>query len=382
MKKKEVCYGCTACVNICPVQAMKMKEDEKGFLYPIIDKDKCTECGLCNKICKFETPKSVFHEKHTYVGYHINKNVVTTSQSGGVFTAFSDKILESRGVVFGVSIKEDFKAIHKMASSKMERDLMRGSKYIQSELGDSFQEVERKLHVGKVLFVGTPCEINGLNNYLTMKNGKIENLHTIDIICHGVPSPKVWNSFFNWFREKKNGTVKKVNFRDKSYEGWGAKTHWLTIEWMDKRENYYIEKDKLYANMFYTNLLLRPCCYECPFCNVNRCSDITIGDAWGIHTSDELYNDAGCSIIMVNSEKGKVLFEDIKENLNYKKVDLNDFMQGNLKIPSKANRNVETFWKDYQTKSFQYIIEKYGKNRILLNLDYCFHKILRQIGEK
>lgn len=380
MKKKEKCCGCTACVSICPVQAIKMKEDEKGFLYPTIQKNKCIKCGLCDDICKFEDPKLIYDKTHTYIGYHTDKNICAKSQSGGAFTAFSDEILESKGVVFGVIIKEDFKAIHKMASSKMERDLMRGSKYIQSEIGNSFKEVESKLCTEKVLFVGTPCQVNGLNDYLRIKNIDTENLYTIDIICHGVPSPKIGCSFLEWIGRKKNGIVKNVNFRDKSYGGW--ESSWLSAELIDKEGKYHVEKNKLYGKIFYSNLPLRACCYECSFCSRNRCSDITIGDAWGIAVSDQLYNKLGCSIMIVNSKKGMDLFKRIKENLNYREVDLNNFMQANLKSPSKAARSVEEFWKNYQTKPFDYIVEKYGKNRIMLNLKYCFSKILKRIGER
>ena len=194
--KKNECCGCTACMSVCPRKAISMSPDDKGFLYPVIDKDKCIECGLCTRTCSFGKTSHKFHSDvplKAYGAKHKDSDIRANSRSGGCFTAISDYVLENNGCVFGARLLDDLSVQHVLAESKSERDKMRGSKYVQSNLGNCFSVVKEKLEGGRlVLFSGTACQVDGLYAYL---GRDYENLITIDIVCFGVPSPKVLRDY-------------------------------------------------------------------------------------------------------------------------------------------------------------------------------------------
>lgn len=222
-RKKSECCGCTACVNICPHQAIAMRPDALGFLYPKIDESKCTECGLCEHVCAFNEDYDKSANLDTPIAYgvrHKNMSEVTTSQSGAAFIAISDWFLVHGGVVYGAGYTDHFRVIHKRATTKAERDEFKGSKYVQSDLTGIFRQVKLDLLAGRiVLFTGTPCQTAGLNSYVGKRLR--ENLYLVDIICHGVPGPFIWRDFLTYLEKKHGDTICYVNFRDKSY-GWKA----------------------------------------------------------------------------------------------------------------------------------------------------------------
>lgn len=351
------CYGCTACKNICPKCAITMKLDEEGFLYPYIDEKLCINCNLCRKVCPaLEKQFSNKKIQETYAVKLKNEKERLKSRSGGVFVAISNEILKNNGSVFGAAFKKDFSVHHIMAENITERDKCRGSKYIQSNLESTFKEAYEKLKENKkVLYTGTPCQIQGLNSYLKLKNIKTDNLYTCDIVCHGVPSTKIYNDYINFFSKKYKNNVKKFDFRDKSF-GWSDHVETIEFESGKKISQEYLK------NLFYSNYILRPRCYECEFTNLDRVSDITIADCWGSEKNIPEWNDdKGISLVILNTEKGKKLFEKSLNELEYKKINIKDFMQTNLYHPTEKPKNRQEFWDEYKNKGFKYIFKKYGR---------------------
>ncbi len=369
---KSICYGCSACASICPQSAISMRENNRGFLYPVIDKNKCTDCEKCKKTCE-EIVKKQSVQK-TYLIKTRNSYQHRMSQSGGAFSAISDVVLRQGGSVFGVATDEQFEGEYKKAITIAERDRMHGSKYMQARVGKIYREVEEEITNNKVLFTGTPCLVSGLLKYLKQKRKDCRNLYTVDLICHGVPSVLIWRSFIR-IAEQRVGKIKCGICRDKIQTGWGGS---MSSFWGN---NLYTTT--AFCKMFFTDLCLRDSCYHCEFASSERCGDITIGDAWGVRKNNPEFADSlGVSLMMVNSEKGEELFAELSDMVDSLKVSLTDYEQKNLVEPSKPHRNVDEFWKDYYTRDFSYMINKYSYNNILLNFKYAVKRGLSIIWQK
>lgn len=374
---KSKCCACTACKNICPKQAIEMLPDEKGFLYPKIDENKCIKCGLCEKVCFYNTGYKVLDDHlnkiETYAIKHKDFNIRMNSRSGGIFTALSDYILDNKGVIYGVGYKENFVVCYKRAETKEERNKFRGSKYVQSELNDIFKQVKNDLEADKwVLFSGTPCHVAGLVKYLGKK--KYEKLLLVDIVCHGVPSPKMFSDYINYIEKKYNDKVNNFDFRDKTF-GWNQ-----SIESFKINQNKYSQT--IYSRLFGSCLGFRESCYNCQFTNLNRPSDITIGDCWGIAKNrPDIDDNKGTSLVIVNTEKGKFIQKNILSNLEYYIIDINDYLQPRLREPNKRSGKVDAFWKDYLNNGFNYIAKKYGTitffGRVKRKMKHILLKIIK-----
>lgn len=284
---------------------------------------------------------------------HKDENVRAASRSGGVFTALSNYVLEQEGVVYGCVLTENFEAVHVRATSKYGRDRMRGSKYIQSRMNDTYKNVKHDLEVGrKVLFSGTSCQVAGLKGFL---GREYENLFCIDIVCHGVPSPKVWNAYLRWKEKKIQSKVKTVDFRNKKDFGW--KDHIETLYF----ENGQTVNSKVFTTLFYGHSILRPCCYECPYKSVMHPGDIAIADYWGIEKAAPEFNDnKGVSLVLIDNEKGNDIFDTIKDQVKWKETRLEDSMQTPLIAPFPEPENRKNFWSDFENRNFDYIAKKYG----------------------
>ena len=224
IKNPADCCGCTACASICAHDAITMKPDALGFLYPEVDKEKCVDCGLCEKVCSFNDHYDTSLNLETPLAYgarHKDMNEVETSRSGAAFIAISDYILEQGGVVYGAGYTDHFRVVHKRATTKEERDEFKGSKYVQSDMTGVFRQVKKDLRDGMtVLFSGTPCQTSGLNSYVGKRLR--ENLFLVDIVCHGVPSPYMWRDYIAYLEKKQGSPIVWVNFRDKQKFGWKA----------------------------------------------------------------------------------------------------------------------------------------------------------------
>lgn len=380
IRKINKCTGCTACMNICPKEAIKMKADKEGFLYPYIDKKKCIECGLCERSCPI-LRKNVSYSMNPIVYAVKNKrdSVRKVSASGGVFSAISDWILKEGGSVYGAIFEENFEVVHVRAQDDYVRDQMRGSKYVQSKLGPIFQKVKQDLERGqKVLFSGTPCQVDGLKHYL----GKdYDTLYLCDIICHGVMSPYILRDFIKLLREKFHTMITSICFRDK-------KEDWMNQRWIyclkGRRERvddvYLLKLKKLYRD----HLVIRPSCYECQYTNLNRISDITIGDYWGIDEAVPGFRDSlGVSCILIHTDKGKDLFKSILEELEVIQTPVKKCMQPQLMYPPEMSEKRDEFWEYYKKHSFGKALNRYArlsfKDGIKARIPIIIRKKLKKI---
>ena len=335
INEKTQCCGCSSCFNICPKQAISMEYDSDGFLYPFVDKSKCIKCGLCLKVCPINTAEdfkigrledlqpprktAIVKNKVLEVYGAKNKNIdeQVKSSSGGMFSIFANYVLDNNGIVFGASFDSNWKVVHKYIDKKDNLDDLRRSKYVQSDINTTYKQAKQFLDDNKlVLFTGTPCQIGGLKSFLQKD---YENLLTADIICHGVPSSKVWGKFLEENFNLKQ--MKDINFRDK-YIGWisffdsynikGKQYKSLIQKFIKlikvKRITSMFVSQYLYSSYFkgfLKNLFLRPSCHNCSF-KSNVKSDFALGDLWGINNIlPEMYDKKGVSVLTINSQKGK-----------------------------------------------------------------------------
>lgn len=302
-----------------------------------------------------------------YAAKHKDEIVRSLSRSGGVFTAISDEILESSGVVYGCILTESFDAVHYRATNKFERDKMRGSKYIQSKLGNTYNLVKKDLDAGKqVLFSGTSCQVAGLKKFLLRP---YNNLFCVDIVCHGVPSPAVWHKYLAYQEMKNKNKIKNVDFRNKVDYGW--KAHIESLKMCDgSRVDSHIFRD-----LFYEHYILRPSCYKCLYKSIMHPGDITIADYWGIQkAAPEFDDDKGVSLVLVNNDAAALFFEQIKKRIIWKNTKIEDSLQPPLIAPFQEPYNRKKFWKDYLKNDFEYIVNKYCKKN---RLDILLEKIYR-----
>ena len=356
---KSKCCGCTACKSICPQNAIEMKEDEEGFLYPSINMDKCVNCGLCKKVCpvlnKVQEQKK---EQKAYVVNNKDENIRSQSTSGGAFTAIAEYVIEKDGVVFGATFDKDFNVEHTYVTTKEDLRKFRGSKYVQSNLKNTFQEVKEFLNKGKlVCFSGTPCQIEGLKKSL---GRDYENLITVDIVCHAVPSPKFWRVYLNYQKNRlKISKISDIKFRDKSNYGYKYST--MSIKYDDKKYSEGVETDP-FLRAFFGDLSDRPSCYNCAFKKQYRVSDMTIWDCFTIEDFDKkLDDDKGTTRILIHSKVGKEIFEKIKNKFYYSEINPEKLVNGVKEMYKsvKINLNRAQFWKDINSMKEKEVIEKY-----------------------
>lgn len=366
VENKTNCTGCGACYNVCPVNAITMQGDTYGFYKPVIDKSKCTNCGLCEKICPLDNYKSKNDEPKAFA--LINKDETTRLKcaSGGAFAAFAKLILEQNGITYGVIWDDNIVAVHSRAENIEQLEKMFSSKYVQANTLDTFKQVKTDLENNKkVLFSGTPCQIAGLKSYLKKD---YENLVTIDLICHGVPSPLILEKYKQEFlKNKPDEKIININFRSKK-RGWGA---FYTLIINTNKKEYCIDGlNSSYLKAF-GNLSLNTSCVNCQFNKIPRVADITIGDFWGVDEYDESLNDKnGLSIILINNEKGQNLLNKIDEICKLQEVPLDVATKRNPNIysSSKAHKNREEFL-DYvciKNKTLKSGVQKYIKTPIYI----------------
>ena len=308
----------------------------------------------------------------TYAVKHQDENIRAASRSGGVFTALSDNILEEGGVVYGCILTESFTAVHVRADSLDARDKMRGSKYIQSRLGDTFRNVKADLDDGKkVLFSGTSCQVAGLKNFL---GKEYASLLCVDIVCHSVPSKAVWKKYLEWQEQKNNGKLISVNFRNKKDFGWHSHVETLCFD-NGKKVN-----SSIFKTLFLGHNISRPSCYECPFKAVTHPGDITIADYWGIEKAAPGFDDnKGVSLVLINNEKGELIFDKVRDSLDYKSTRIEDSLQPALKEPFPAPKTRAQFWSDFQSRDFSYVAAKYGGYGFINEAKKFLGKIKRRI---
>lgn len=315
LKKK--CVGCGACSIICCANAIKMQYDNEGFYYPIVDFSLCVDCGACNGICPVENSKKATGSiVKCYAAYSNNKSTIVASSSGGIYTEIVSDIFRRSGKVYGVAYCDDMQVKHQRMNSIEDIEKFQGSKYVQSDMSEIFSEIKQLLKEGTlVYFSGTPCQVHALKCYLRKE---YKNLFTQDIICHGVPSPLIFSKYVSEQEKKNQSKVTSVLFREKKY-GW--ENYSTVIQFENGKTTRRIAKLNPYMKLFYSNLSLRPSCFECPFKMQQRVSDITLADFWGVSGFlPKFSKDQGVNLVMVNSQKGEELFNSIQQSVTYKEV--------------------------------------------------------------
>ncbi len=319
---KQDCMGCYACATICPTRCITMKSDSEGFWYPEVRVEDCIHCGKCISVCPIIQKKSQKTDSGidplAYAAYNQDLATRLESSSGGIFTLIAECVLQAGGVVFGARFDDGFNVFHDYVEGVEDLDVLRGSKYVQSKIGNSYRYVERFLEQGRlVLFTGTPCQISGLRYYLG-KN--YDNLVLQDIICHGVPSPKVWQKYVAFRENRAGASTKRIAFRRKD-KGW--KRFSISFLFNNDMEYRQILTQDLYMRAFLRNICLRPSCHACHFKTVNRTSDITLADFWGAqYVLRDMDDDKGTSFLVIHSEKGKQLLERLADKMVYQQVDV------------------------------------------------------------
>lgn len=357
IEKLRNCTGCHGCYSICPNNAIFMKENEEGFLFPEIDKSKCIDCKLCEKVCPVIGPIQKEKENTTaYAAINKNEQIRLNSSSGGIFTALAEKVIDDGGVVFGAKFAEDFTVIHSWTETKEGLADFRGSKYVQSVIGDSYKDCKNfLLDNRKVLFSGTPCQIQGLKKYLGQE---YENLLTVDFICHGVPSPLLWKKYIE-FREKKAASqTVKTAFRRKN-DGW--KQYSLSFTYANDSEYCVCHRKDPYMQIFLKDFALRTSCYDCPCRGITRTSDITLADFWGIQNLlPKMDDDKGISFVIIHSRKGAVFF-NLLENCNIEEISVLDGATYNksIEVSPKYMEQRKDFYINLHNQAIEKIIRKY-----------------------
>jgi coenzyme F420-reducing hydrogenase beta subunit len=357
-----------------------MNPDQNGFFYPLIDPNKCVDCGSCSASCSFGRPLQPSRKQSVYAAKLEDVEERMKSQSGGVFFALAKKILSEGGVVYGAGMADDLTVRHMRAETLAELETLRMSKYVQSDMNGIFTKIGEDLQLNKqVLFSGTPCQIDAFNSFTKNKNIDTSNYYSIDLICFGVASPKLYDDYLNYTQQRYSKIpLEKFIFRDKLSNGWHGCVE--KIIFSKTGENIYYST--IYANIFFSLVGHRASCFSCPYAKTERCSDITIGDFWGIEEAiPDFWDETGVSAIIINTSKGEVLFHDLS-GLLVRESNIADCSKKQKCLTGgfDAPRDYDAFWRDYHRYGFEYVSRKYGKNdwrhKVLRKLKYAIKKTL------
>lgn len=356
IKDKSKCCGCTACSSICAHAAISMEPDELGFLYPSVDASRCVDCGLCEIVCQFHIDYKRYDNLETPKAYSLrlkDQDQLMRSQSGGAFYAIADYVLRTGGVVYGAAFNDQWSVVHQKASNHDELERLRMTKYVQSDMRGVYRSIKKELQDNhQVLFSGTSCQVAGLKSYIPTKLH--ENLICIDIICHGVPSPKIWQDYLAYLEKKYKSKIVKACSRDKRF-GWHGARESFTLQngtELHRRTSNYL---------YFYGYTLRESCASCVFTNTKRVGDITVGDHWGLPKDSPYEKDAkGLSLLFVNSAKGDTIVKNVIDSFIYESVQLEDCLQPQLQYPSKLNPQRPDFIDDYKAHGFMYVAKRYG----------------------
>ena len=385
---KEKCCGCHACFTVCPQKCISMLEDDEGFKYPFVSTDNCIDCKLCEKICPFQREGDPLSQNLPLLSLAAKTRIdslLSESSSGGIFSELASYILEKKGIVYGASFSTDYRTVHHIRIDNVANlKLLRGSKYLQSDIGDAFTQAKMDLKNGKlVLFSGTPCQIAGLKALL----GKpYANLLLIEIVCHGVPSQLLWRRYLDFFEENNTATVSDVNFRCKK------KSRGLFGQMIKSGKGIYFmsKEEDPYFRMFLRNYCLRPSCYSCSIKNSPNQSDISLGDCWGADEFvPELSSKLGLSLVLAHTEKGVDIINEIESKIESTSVLFEKALSNNPAVNKSCQKPIkrDLFYKDLQLMPFKQFLKKYGvpdKKTQLKNLikKIRFFRAFKNMGDR
>ena len=347
----ELKCGCSACEQVCPVEAITLKADVQGFLYPTVEKEKCVHCKICLQTCPiFNHKAEESFEQDAYLIQHKNPAVLKDSTSGGSFTAIAQAILARGGVVFGAAYDKYFNVYHTYVEDEKGLARFRNSKYVQSRMGKAFQQVKSFLKEKRyVCFSGTPCQIEGLLNYLKTPS---PYLITVDVVCHAVPSPAVWRTYLGMLRDYQKTDFLNLRFRDK--ERFGYLYSQFAVKLKNGKTVYEGIEQNMMMRAFFSEICNRPSCYDCKFKKQYRRSDITIWDCFDLNEFSQskiIKQDKGISRMLVHSDAGKALMRDVLRNCFYEKISVSNAMHYDAKeMLSSVEKNpkYDAFWRDFE----------------------------------
>lgn len=358
---KNSCTGCLSCQNICPKNAIQVITDKQGFWQPQIDNEKCINCGLCHKSCPvYFKPHNEENLTEIYACWHKNPQKRQQAASGGLFTALMLQALSQNFYVCGSTLTDDLKSKHIIINKIEDYPLLIGSKYVQSFIGTTYKDIRKLLLQGeKVLFSGTPCQVAGL--YAFLKKRYEGQLFTVDLLCHGVPSPQIFKDYLNHLKSKHNANVIDFKFREKP--GW--RRYQVIAKFDDNKKDISYKDTNEYIKGFLKGNFLRSSCYNCAYTNLDRVSDLTIGDFWNYFSdnvnSEDIDDDKGISMLLINTQNGKSLFTKAKEDLIYFAKDFQKSIEKSPRLhkPTKKPETYEQFWQDYAQHDFSYMLKNY-----------------------
>lgn len=376
IEDKKDCCGCTACAAVCPKQCIEMESDNEGFCYPRVDTAKCIYCGACERVCPIRNQRKEVHvPQKAYLVQHKDKQVRIDSSAGGAFTAIATYVLAKGGAVFGAAYDENFQVRHTYVENTDELRKFRNSKYVQSDMGDCFRQVRDFLRSGRwVCLSGTPCQIEGLSRFL----GRLyENLVLVDVVCHGIPSPLVWNKYLE-YQKVSEDKPDNIRFRDKFY---GYK--YSTMSLIKGGKNVYHAGSQLdpMLRAFFNDICDRPSCYDCPFKKQYRASDMTIWDCFSVYDFDKtMDDDKGTTRVLCHTEKAAEIMQDLGSIARCKEVEPDKLVSGVKEMFGSVpiNPKREKFFEDARRLSGAELFEKYYP--ITTKLKTAARKVLLTMG--
>lgn len=328
-RKKEECCGCGACAEQCPKGAINIIQDKEGFYYPRIDKFICIECGQCGLVCPIKTTARRSYD-NLYIGAQArNKEIRYSSSSGGIFSILAQYVLSRKGIVYGACFDGSMRVIHRGVEDEYQLDQIKRTKYVQSDMQGIYDSIKKQLTNDRwVLFCGTPCQAQALMLFL---NRIYERLIVVDLVCYGVPSPGIWETYVRYLEFKHRGKLTDFSFRDKRNRDNGQMRSYK----INGKEYVSFLYEDIYCRMYFKNYIIRPSCYSCKFCTVNRDSDFTIGDFWGIQRYKPAFDDGmGTSLVIAHSEQAKKIWDEVKEEVFWFTCRREDLLQPRLINPT------------------------------------------------
>lgn len=384
-KNKEHCCGCRSCEYACGKNAIKMEKDNEGFIYPVVDEELCVYCGICNQVCPYETTTKKKTPKEVLATQNKNRSILRDSSSGGVFRALAEYVIKNDGYVVGCVFDEQNKAKLVVSNKLNMIQQMQGSKYVFSDTNDTFKEIKHLLRNNKlVLFTGSPCQCYALKCYL---HNDYDHLIVADFLCHGMPSQLVLDKYINHLSKKDKVGINSIKFRDKQHIDWG-----LCFSYMGKKHRYKVGDTDPYLYGFTKGFFNRKNCYSCKFKGIERVSDFTFCDFWGIerlnlHLNFKIKN--GVSALMVNTDKAVKIRKELENSLSFFESSVNDVSLENKSLVLQENEEIpkirNSIYREIQQDSWDSVEKKYlkcasySKKKIWYSLPKSFRNVLKEM---
>ena len=350
IEDKTLCCGCSACTMKCPKHCITMQADSEGFLYPVVNEAECIDCGLCEKVCHELHPYDERKPLNVYAAINKDEQVRMNSSSGGIFYLLAEKAISEGGVIFGARFDEDWQVVIDYAETLEDVKPFMGSKYVQARTATAYRDAETFLKQGrKVLFSGSPCQIAGLHHYLRKD---YDNLTTVDFVCHGVPSPKVWQRYLDEVVKAGKQAINDVKFRNKG-NGW--KKFNFVLSYNHDSKSYSLSswhQQNHYMRAFLSDMILRPSCHDCRAKQGSSRSDITIADFWGIDREiPDMDDDKGTGLVLVNTEKGRQALDWSKVTMKESSIEVASKYNGGLSSLTRPHPKRTEFFAALETSS-------------------------------